>query len=311
MRRLLVALVAALAVTAVVYFAAAPGPRSPALPDSGVVADALVEPQGAFFADTLVVRVEALVNRERIDPDSLGVRATFGPHSMRRGPTVRENLGDVARVTQTLRLRCLVERCLPPDVQSGGRKTVSLPPVELTFRRADRSSGSLVLALPAVDVASRLTETDATLIDDFFVVPFHASAVLDPIEYAVSPTLLVVLLLVGATLLFALAAWVVLRHGLPRREPVVAPPPPEPPAPLTPLERALDALERARADGSIADERRALELLAGELGRSGAGELAVTATGLAWSASGPIPAATVTLADDVRDVIRRRNGHPE
>jgi hypothetical protein len=310
MRKLLVAVVAALAVTAVVYFAAAPGPRSPALPDGGIVADALVEPQGAFFADTLVVRVEALVNRERIDPDSLGVRATFAPHSVRRGPTVRENLGNVARVTQTLRLRCLVERCLPPDVKSGGRRTVSLPPVELTFRRADRSS-SLVLALPVVDVASRLTETDATLIDDFFVVPFHASAVLDPIQYSVSPTLLVVLLLVAATLLLALAAWLVLRHGIPRREPVVVLPPPEPPPPLSPLERALEALERARAGGSVADERRALELLAGELGRSGAGELAVTATGLAWSASGPIPAATVTLTDDVRDVIRRRNGHPQ
>lgn len=307
----LVAVAAALAVTAIVYLAAAPGPRSPTLPSSGIVADALVDPQGAYFGDTLVIRVEALVDRRRVDPGTLAVRATFSPHSIRRGPTVRQNLGDVARVTQTLRLRCLVQACLPPDVNRGGRKTVSLPPVELLFRRPDRSSGSLILALPAVDVASRLTETDATLIDDFFVVPFHASAALDPIAYAVSPTTLVVVLLVGATFLLALAAWLMLRFGPRRRKPVLALPPPEPPVELSPLERALALLEDARARGSVADERRALELLAGELGRSGAGELALTATGLAWSASGPTPVGTVTLTEDVRDVIQRRNGHPQ
>lgn len=311
MRKLLVALVAAAAVTAVVYLAAAPDPRSPELPSSGIVADALVEPQGAFFGDTLFVRVGALVDRRRVDPDTVTARATFAPYSTRRGPLVRQDLGDVTRVTQTLRLRCLVRSCLPPGVDEGGRKTVSLPPVELLFERADRSKGSMVLALPAVDVASRLTETDFALIDDFLVVPFHATAALDPIDYAVSPTALVVLLLTGATLLLAVAGWLLLRYGVRRREPVPALPPPEPAVELSPLERALAALEAARTHGSRADERRALELLSAELGRSGAGELAVTATGLAWSASGPIPAATGTLADEVRDVIKRRNGHPQ
>jgi hypothetical protein len=251
------------------------------------------------------------VDRRRVDPDTVSARATFAPYSTRRGSLVRQDLGDVTRVTQTLRLRCLVRSCLPPGVDKGGRKTVTLPPVELLFDRADRSRGSLVLALPAIDVASRLTETDFALIDDFRVVPFHATAALESIDYAVSPTTLVVLLLASATLLLVLAAWLLLRYGVRRREPVLALPPPEPLDELSPLERALAALDGARAQGSVADERRALELLAAELGRSGASELAVTATGLAWSAAGPIPAATGTLADEVRDVIQRRNGHPQ
>lgn len=311
MRKVLLALVAAVAVIAVVYLAATPDPRPPDLRGRGIVADALVEPQGALFGDTLVVRVEALVDRRRVDPDTVTARAAFAPYSTRRGPLVRQDLGDVTRVTQTLRLRCLVRSCLTPGVDEGGRKTVSLPPVELRFDRSDRSKGSLVLALPAVDVASRLTETDFALIDDFRVVPWHATAALDPIDYAVSPTTLVVLLLAGATLLLALAVWLLLRYGVRRREPIPALPPPEPTVELSPLERALAALEGARSQGSVAHERRALELLAAELGRSGAGELAVTATGLAWSAAGPIPATTGTLADEVRDVIRRRNGYPQ
>jgi len=305
----LTAAAAAGVVTVIVVVTTAPGPRSPALPSSGIVADAAVNPQRALFGDTLIARVDVLVDRRRIDPTTLELRGTFSPYTAGPPSIKRQELGHVSRVTHTLRLRCLVAACLPPDLSRGGRRTVSLPGMQLFFSRTDRTRGSLLLELAAVEVASRLSEIDATLIDDFAVVPFQASSALEPISYAVSPSLLVPLLLAAAALLLTGAGWLVLRYGVRRREPIAAPPP-EPPVVLSPLERALLVLEQTRARGSVPDERKALELLAGELGRNGAVELAATAQGLAWSAPGPTPAATLTLAADVRSVIERRDGHP-
>jgi hypothetical protein len=80
---------------------------------------------------------------------------------------------------------------------------------------------------------------------------------------------------------------------------------------LSPLERALLDVERARAAGIVPDERKALESLARELGRNGDSQVALTAKGLAWSEVGPVPAATVVLIDDVRTLIERSgDGHP-
>ena len=62
------------------------------------------------------------------------------------------------------------------------------------------------------------------------------------------------------------------------------------------LERALAAVERARG-GETAEERKALELLADELRKSGSGGLAWTATELAWSPSEPPPDQTVALTE--------------
>jgi hypothetical protein len=149
-----------------------------------------------------------------------------------------------------------------------------------------------------------LTRSDAALVDDFAVIPFRASPSLGRVDYAISPTLLVGLLLAGAATLLAVAGRLLLRYGRrpaqPVPEPVV-----ESPVVLSPLERALAVVEQARTRGSVTDERKALELLARELGRSGAAELAVTAKGLAWSAPGPTAEATHSLAADVRGVIDR------
>jgi len=72
----------------------------------------------------------------------------------------------------------------------------------------------------------------------------------------------------------------------------------------------VTAVEQSRAGGDLAAERRALELLAAELRRSGEGDLAWTASELAWSEPVPEPELTGALTTDVRDAIAaRRNGH--
>jgi hypothetical protein len=79
--------------------------------------------------------------------------------------------------------------------------------------------------------------------------------------------------------------------------------------PLTRLERAVAAVERARG-GDSAEERKALELLAAELRKTGSGGLAWTATELAWSPSDPPVEKTGALTESVRrELSGRTNGH--
>jgi hypothetical protein len=298
-------------VTLIVALTTAPGPRPPALPASGILADVAVNPQSAYVGDALVARIDVLVDRRRIDPSTLAVRGSFAPYVAGAPSIERRDVGDASRVKHTLRLRCEVRPCLPPDPERSGRRTFVLPALRVLFRRTDGSNGSVLLPLPALEILSRLSRSDAALVEDFAVIPFRASLAPDPIRYAVSPTLLAGLLLAAAALLLTAAGWLLLRYGPRRKEPAAPEPPPEPPVVLSPLERALAVVERARARGSIPDERKALELLARELGRNGDPELAATAKGLAWSAQGPTAAGTLALTADVRSVIEgSSDGHP-
>jgi hypothetical protein len=298
-------------VTLIVALTTAPGSRPPALPASGILADAAVNPQSAYVGDTLIARVDVLVDRRRIDPSTLAVRGSLAPYVAGAPSIERRDVGDASRVTHTLRLRCDVRPCLPPDPERGGRRTFVLPGLQLLFRRTDGSKGSLLLPLPALEILSRLSRSEAALLEDFAVIPFRASPALDPVRYAVSPTWLASLLLAAAALLLTAAGWLVLRYGPRRKEPTAPEPPPVPTIVLSPLERALAVVEGARARGSIQEEREALELLARELGRNGDPELAATAKGLAWSAQGPTAAATLALTADVRSVIDgSSDGHP-
>ena len=80
------------------------------------------------------------------------------------------------------------------------------------------------------------------------------------------------------------------------------------PEPTLPWGRSLP-VESAR-EGEPADTRKALALLAAELGRSGSGTLAWTASELAWSRSEPPSERTAELARQVRSELAGRvNGH--
>jgi hypothetical protein len=119
--------------------------------------------------------------------------------------------------------------------------------------------------------------------------------------YRVQPSTIFWTGIAGALLLLA-AAGLLLRPYLPSLRRHHAGP--------SPLERALAAVERTRAGGDREAQRKALELLAAELRRSGEGQLAWTASELAWSEPVPEPDLTGALTVDVRDAIAaRRNGH--
>ena len=79
--------------------------------------------------------------------------------------------------------------------------------------------------------------------------------------------------------------------------------------PLTPLEQAVALVESSLARGVVPDQRKALELLAQELGRTGEERIAFSARVLAWSAPAPAGDATTALTGEVRQLINgRTNG---
>jgi len=103
-----------------------------------------------------------------------------------------------------------------------------------------------------------------------------------------SSALLIAILLALAGLLALASAILVVRY---RRRPTTAATPgparapADAPAPArrAPLKHALGELDHALADGQVDQQRRALELLASELGESGEDGLAGEARELAWS----------------------------
>jgi hypothetical protein len=159
--------------------------------------------------------------------------------------------------------------------------------------------------------ASRVTPVDQARLTPIDQPPFHATLAPQAATYRISPTLLVWLLCAVGGLLLALAGVLAVRFG--PRTAVVAVEPPRPAVPvrqMTPLERALLLLDRARERGGIADQRKALENLAGVLRRQGEPELAGSATALAWAERPPSADATGALAAAVQQRIDDSgNGH--
>ncbi len=95
-----------------------------------------------------------------------------------------------------------------------------------------------------------------------------------------SSTLLVAILVALAALLALAAAILLVRYR--RRPTAAATPDPASPA-ASSVEHALGELEQALARGQVDQQRRALELVASELGDSGEDGLAGVARELAWS----------------------------
>lgn len=254
------------------------------------------------FGDSVRARVDVVADRRRLDPNRLRLDANFAPYEP-IGPIrrTRRDIGSKTRVHYEVDLHCVTLKCLP---QPGSQ-------IRFQFEAAAvRYSGTRVapvsLSWPAVTAVSRLDPIDLEQRDPRLPPPWQINETrLADVSYGVRPHMAFWTLLAVSALLVA-ASVVLLRPFLPRQAFPFGRdgPPPQP------LERALVVLERARDDGVAEEERKALELLAVELGRSGQGELAWTARSLAWSPETPALETTGTLTVNVRRVIEERsNGH--
>jgi hypothetical protein len=280
-----------------------------------LAADAKIEPQSLLFGETVHVRIDAIVDRRQLNPDRIRLDARWTPYQPVGGITrTRTDVGAYSRIRWAFDLHCVIVECVP-QAGSIARQAFETSTVRYTGTAKNGATVEpVVITWPQVSAVSRLDPLD---IERRAVVqrigpggqvraalpPWRvSSANLAAVSYRIAPSTLFWLALAGA-LMLVLAAAVLLAPYLPaiawfRRR-----------VHLSQLERALEAVERARG-GDTADERKALELLAAELRRTGSGGLAWTATELAWSPSQPAAERTAALTERVRhELAGRTNGH--
>lgn len=244
-----------------------------------------VAPRTAAFGDPITARLRILVDRGRIDPDSIRVLARFQP--WRDRTTIeRVDTGSVTSLTYTIELHCLTLSCVAFEREYD----VSLPDARIT---SDRGR-VLEAEWPSVTVTTRVpprefVPEDAGEEAQDWPPRWRATVALPQPSYRLSPALLTWLLAGVGALLVACSAGaglMLLRRGRLVRGREVAP-----------LERALELLRRARTD----EERRAaLEALALALDTELDPELAEPARALAWSQSRPSEIAAAELAELAR-----------
>jgi hypothetical protein len=278
-----------------------------------LAAEASVTPQSHLFGELIHVRIDTVVDRRRLDPDRLHVRTNWHPYqavgAMRR---TRHDVGSFSRVSWDADLQCVVVDCAPA-AGSAVRRTLGRSTIVYSGAGA-KGFEPVKIAWPEVNLFSRLDPIDlerrASVVSRrgtnvqlrALRPPWRVTtAPLGATAYRISPTAAFWTALVLALLSVAVAARL-LRPWLPqfarwRRAPA-----------RTRLEQALDAVDRAR--GMTIEERKALELLAVELRRTGRGELAWTATELAWSTPLPRTDETGALTAAVRRELEgRANGN--
>lgn len=282
-----------------------------------LAASASVTPQSHLFGAPIRVRVDAVVDHRRLDPGRVRLLATWSPYEP-AGPSsrTRADVGPYTRIHWELQLHCVVTDCAP---RPGSLIRSQFEAASIHYAATPKDSeapSDVVIAWPAVTAVSRLDPVD---LERRAVVrrtgargqlaagrpPWRtSSASLAAVTYRLSPGLVFWTALAGALLLVA-ASGLLLRPFLPTSEWLRRRLGPGP----TALERALAAVEQAR-QGDLVEQRKALELLAVELRRTGQGELAWTATELAWSQPIPEPELTGALTVNVRQAIEERsNGH--
>jgi hypothetical protein len=252
-------------------------------PGRTLAATAEITPRTSLFGDPLNARIVASVDRRRIDPDELELRARLAPYE-RISPIeiARRDVGYQTQLVYTFRIRCNEFACLPRGGSLGGdsRTEFKLPPARL---------GSLVVRWPTLEVASRINQSELQA--------FRYRATLTPVPKAsrrVAPPALAAAAFSASALLALLASGLIGRAALRRRRW-------RPELELPPVERALLLLSWTR-DGE--DRRRALELLAAALDDEGRRDLARAARRLAWSDASPTPQDADELAARVKEVGR-------
>jgi len=252
-------------------------------PGQSFAATATLTPLASGFGDELTATVRILLDRNRIDPESIRVRARFSP--FRDRTTIeRVDSGNLTALLYTYRLHCLTISCIPPEGLDGSFRS------DRWEARITSDHGPVLeVRFPEARIVPRLQprEFEPENAADVETWPprWRAAVTVPEPTYRASPARLAsVLGLLGALLVAgsAAAAWRLLRRGRLFREPEIAP-----------LDRALALLRDARSD----EERRAaLEALALALDTELDVELAEPARALAWSQPAPTDSKVEELA---------------
>jgi hypothetical protein len=279
------------------------GDTAPATPRRAISGHTLLSRSATLFADPLQVKIEVLIDRNRVDPVRVGFNPRFDPYVQIGIPRLeRRDTGPLTRLTYSANLACNTYACLPAYTTT----RVQFPPAKVFYwprNTTDTRRRTLQVPWVGFTLGPRTSAADLNNADPFVQPAWRATTEPEGVSYSMSPGLLRGVLFGGSGILFvlallALAGFVraVLRGF-------------RPPAPSR-LERAVSLVEDATERADQPAKRKALELLSRELTHSGEGELALAARELAWAEAAPVPAATQPLTLDVRRIISERsNGH--
>ena len=284
---------------------------SPSAPGAEAIrVNADLSPHTQLFGDMVTARIAIAIDADRIALDSLRVDGRFGAYQKVASPTVRRSQADgIGYVVWTARLSCLDATCLPG--KAGKRVRFPTTRVSYSLKGGSDTVRSVTVAWPALLAYSRLDRTQLAALDPRDEPPWRPEfTALPAVSYRASPPLLAFLFYgLGAVLI---AASLVLLGPLVLREVRRAIAWSGPPSlRLPPYEQALWLLENDVEGGQDVEARRkALELVAVELGQRGERDLELSARRLAWSPEPPASEDTRALAQSVRRVNGRSNGQP-
>jgi len=239
-------------------------------------------PRTGAFGDKLTAGIRILMDRDRVDPETVKVSYGFRPYRD-RATIERVDSGNLTALLYRIELECLTLFCVPPEGgfssenQWGARITSGTGPVKY-------------LVFPGATIVSRMPPVrdfvpENTGEPEEWPPKWRAAVTLPDPSYSASPKLLAWILGGLGFLLVALSVagtWSLLRRGQLFRA-----------ADVPALERALELLRNARTE----EERRAaLEALALALDTDVDTGLAQPARELAWSPATPSAEKAAELA---------------
>lgn len=266
-------------------------------PDEGsllepMVVNATLSTPQHMFGDPIRGRVEVVLDANRVDPDTVKVRANFEPYRTLRPPTQsRRAVGSVTRLSFDYQLACLTYRCLPQR----GQKRFRMKPGAVEYKTQGGSAQTEEIYWPTLTASGRVERNfwEAEMRGEF--------RELGPPTYRVSPRLVEGVALVLAVIFGAAATLLTLRQlplariaerlGL------------KTPDRRTPLARALAQVHETSSPEQAPEGRRALERLAHELRQARNSELAWAASELAWSRQFPADGRLTVLSGEVERLI--------
>lgn len=275
-------------------------------PGRSLATSRALTPTAHLFGDVVHARLDVIVDREKLDPDRVQAVLDFLPYRIQGGiARSRDDFSHFTRLRWEATLRCITIACVPSRLQSalggqegrGERRTYRFKPARVLYDNPDTGNANRLRQVfwPPLDAISRLSPDEAEI-------PPYASlgpggefrATLAPVDEPSSRLpawLLAGVLLLAAAALLAFPATLVVRE-VRRRRPQV-----EPEGTLSPLERALQRVERVRDHGDAEEQRAALEALAWELDGDGR---AARVRALAWQPAVPRSEDTTALVAELR-----------
>ena len=258
-----------------------------------IAVNATLSPQQHMFGDPVLARIEVVLDAERVDPDSVKVRASFAPYRQLQPPTdSRSAAGPITRLRFDYRLACLTYSCLPNP-----RKRFELKNAAVEYNT--RGGGGVrteEIDWPTLTASGRISRAR------FYEAQTRAEfRELQPPAYRVSPRLVEVIGLLLA-LIFAAAAVILILRLLPLAR-IAERLGLRTVDTRTQLERALARVQETSTPERADEGRRALERLAHELRKARNPELAGAASELAWSRQFPADGRLTRLSGEVERLI--------